>query len=123
MIRCLSLLVLCLSLVLSGAEIAAARVLMASEAVMLRDVVICGASGAQVVTLDADGNAVPRKAAGHCRICPECQQAAGTALIGSPAALLLSATATPVGKWLAVSLVLSGRPALSPPARAPPKEF
>lgn len=123
MIRFLSLLVLCLSLVLSGAEIAAARVLMASEAVMLRDVVICGASGAQVVTLDADGNAVPRKAAGHCRICPECQQAAGTALIGSPAALVLPVKATAASNRLAVPPVLSGRPALSPPARAPPKEL
>lgn len=123
MIRFLSLLVLCLSLVLSGAEVAAARVLMASEAIMLRDVVICGASGAQVVTLDADGNAVPRKAAGHCRICPECQQAAGTALIGSPVAFLLPATATAAANRLAGSLVLSGRAALFPPARAPPKEL
>jgi hypothetical protein len=123
MIRFLSLLVLCLSLVLSGAEIAAARVLMASEAVMLRDIVICGASGAQVVTLDADGNAVPRKAAGHCRICPECQQTAGIALIGNPAAHFLPAKATAASNRFAVPLVLTGGPSLSPPARAPPREL
>jgi hypothetical protein len=116
-------LLICLSLALSGAEIASARVAMGIEQVMLHDMVICGAEGAQVVTFDASGKAVHRKAQGHCRICPECQGAAGAALIHDGAQIVVvphpSTAEPPVFAFAAPS----GRAAHSPPARAPPKEF
>jgi hypothetical protein len=116
-------LLLCLSLVLSGAGVAAARVTMAAEAVLLHDVVICGAAGAHIVTLDATGKVVPRHAQDHCRTCPDCQITGAFALTASQTRAVAPFGLVRSGVQAVAAIVLPGRDALLPPSRAPPKEL
>lgn len=118
--HCLLCLLVSLTLALTSAGVAAARVLMAAEAAMTFDVVVCGAGGAHVVTLSQSGMPVAPKAPHHCAMCPDCRLTFVADLPGSP----LQPHATRLGSVdLPVLPRHFGLPRAPGPvqARAPPK--
>jgi hypothetical protein len=126
MIRALSHLFICLTislmLAIIGAQAAVARLVMAVDAATTTEVVICGASGAHRVTLDAAGVPVPQKAPHSCASCPDSALAAAVLPKQNPQPACVETTAD-----LSPSLT---RPSVPPvrvtgrvQPRAPPKEY